>query len=803
MSLDAAPLAPPAGGPPAPWVRRSFLVLVLASFVLRLAYASVDLTYGRFYDEKYVMANVHSALASDDFRPANGYYASLSWTPQALLIGASHLLWKATGIEVFRVLGSQYPEMTPTAFFLARLLQVVFGVGVLCLTYRLGREVFSPEVGLLAALLLAVMPNQIRLSAFFKPDIAIAMLAPAVILLTLAAARRPSRGRFVWVGVVVGLATAAKYTGATLGLPLALVALVLAWQSRRRGDTDRAPDSGLPVTARMTPASSGPRQPLVEEPAAPQPRAALPAPRLLFAWTVMAGVASVATFVAVNPHLAIVLSFLPALGEIYETKGARAGGTHLTVIGDAFEILLSPTQHGLLLGLVALAGGALLVRQLLDRRQSWRRRLELALVLAVPATYIAAYAVATNIAKANNFLHVTPFTALWAGWLLWGVWERLRSRWAIAARPLGRRLATAGWAVATAILTVPAVAYCLDPVIPTAQTQAETTLLAELQPLAHRHLVRERGTPRLELQDRLGLAMQSEVADLGALDPAALDLFDAELFAASRLGGEQGAFFRARLERVPAGAVRHPGQGLLARGTPLVLLLHPWQLAGTPRRLEVTALGAAASAVVASDEASGPSGSEDEEDEPTDPDLLPPFAEDELPSDLAEPGETAGDTPGFAGFALDGDAAPGDEAADAERQARRKRRTGQPLAHSDRPRATGAASPSGRDPAGDTAAATRTTWQIVLPADLPAGQVVSIAVILPRRELGARDVALRGPHEEPLLTVRTRATRRRGTHLTARFVLGPPHERTYELDLRGAAGWIRPRAELYLWEPSG
>jgi hypothetical protein len=73
------------------------------------------------------------------------------------------------------------------------------------------------------------------------------------------------------------------------------------------------------------------------------------------------------------------------------------------------------------------------------------------------------------------------------------------------------------------------------------------------------------------------------VPSLAALSPAWLDLTDAEVFPISRTRGD---FYRSREQRVPRGCrVEVRPQLFRSRGTPLLLVLHPWKTARSPVRL--------------------------------------------------------------------------------------------------------------------------------------------------------------------------------------------------------------------------
>lgn len=85
-----------------------------------------------------------SFVAENDSHPPFSYLLAWFW---------AHL----TGIY-----GSAFPQVAPGTEVKLRLLSVVLGIGVVYLTYLLGRRLFSPKVGIVAGWLAAVSPLLIR-----------------------------------------------------------------------------------------------------------------------------------------------------------------------------------------------------------------------------------------------------------------------------------------------------------------------------------------------------------------------------------------------------------------------------------------------------------------------------------------------------------------------------------------------------------------------------------------------------------------------------------------------------------------
>jgi len=111
-------------------------------------------------------------------------------------------------------------------------LSVVFGLGAIYVTYLLGRRLAGRRAGLLAALLLALTPTFNRYAHEGVPDAALTFFAALATLALVVLVMEPTRRHYVWAGVALGLATAAKYNGAMWAV-VALLAHVWLWRQRR------------------------------------------------------------------------------------------------------------------------------------------------------------------------------------------------------------------------------------------------------------------------------------------------------------------------------------------------------------------------------------------------------------------------------------------------------------------------------------------------------------------------------------------------------------------------------------------
>lgn len=117
---------------------------------------------------------------------------------------------------------------------LFRYIFCLFGLVTIYLLYRAGRRLFSPAAGVLAAFFLALSFLHVRDSRFAMLDIPAALLAVGFFLPAEKILRRGRRGDYLAAGLLLGLATAVKYYGVVLAVPL-----ITAHFSRARRDGER------------------------------------------------------------------------------------------------------------------------------------------------------------------------------------------------------------------------------------------------------------------------------------------------------------------------------------------------------------------------------------------------------------------------------------------------------------------------------------------------------------------------------------------------------------------------------------
>lgn len=534
-STEVEPPASEDGGSglrPRAWIPL-LVALVLLAFALRTWDASQGLHAGAHFDERFSLRNVAGILERGDWRPVQAFYPSLSYLPQVAVLATSELLHRTTGIDLFAVRSRTSDGWSPTAYLLCRLTNVAFGAASLVLLFGIGKHLFGPGEGLLAAAILAAFPRHILSSTHFKPDILVLLLTLLTFWWTLLAVERPRRRAFLRAGVGVGLAASAKYTGG--GAALALVVAVLArFRDRRQ-----------------------------------------------WRWLVLAGVAAVVTFVLLNPWVGRLYTFARRLSHGYAAAGVEEGSDRWVVAQR--EALFLIAHHGWEIAAFLVLGLAWLVWRIArphagDPPWDERRRLGATLLLGQVAGFAVLHALGFPLFRGQNFLPVVPFTSLVAAWAMVELWRVLVRR----APRLGRRaVAAVIWSVTALLLTAAQLGVVYRAVVPTTWAAAGTALASELDQLGLRQVVYEGKAGQLRPTRGARGALVVPVGTLTALRPSALDLADAEVVTLRRLEDDPFVNMRSRRAGTSIRVVR--ARLFTSRGEPVAVLLHPWRLARARR----------------------------------------------------------------------------------------------------------------------------------------------------------------------------------------------------------------------------
>ena len=442
-----------------PWL----LLILAASFVLRLWLASSELNASRFWDEQINLSNVASLLEGH-LRPATGVYQGLSYLPQAGLLAAVEGLHRATGWEGLAVRSAQ--GFTPLAYLLCRLLQTLYGTLSLFATYLLGRRLFSEPAAILGALLLALTERHLHASVIFKPDILLLLWTVVAFLWILDGVEKPGLRSYLLAGLGVGLCVATKLNGALVAIPLVLGTAALFRRERR-----------------------------------------------VALWLLLSGLVAAVVFVLFNPYVGVQVAAFERNLSHYER---RSTGSHLDVLWQTFALPFTRAFHGPLIGLCAVLGGALTAAR--------SRGLRTLVFLSYPVAYIALYSVVTARFKENHFLQILPFTSLLAAYFLLDALAWLARRFPTMGRIPVRGAILGlliGWFAVSAVL------YIHGQVVPETRACAHDFLSRSLPQPQRARLIYAEDDASPVLPGRPLRSGVVAVRSLGAVPAETLDLADA------------------------------------------------------------------------------------------------------------------------------------------------------------------------------------------------------------------------------------------------------------------------------------
>jgi tetratricopeptide (TPR) repeat protein/4-amino-4-deoxy-L-arabinose transferase-like glycosyltransferase len=160
--------------------------------------------------------------------PTLSFY--LNFLAQSVWYFGLSLVGSVSSLNDFRQLLVQHPE---EAVILGRWIDAVLGALLVLPAWRLGRRLAGPAAGWIAGALAAFLPAAVLESQLVGPDVLLALLTGGALVAATRIADRGERSDYLWCGLAVGLAAAAKYPGALLLVPLVAAHVVRALKSGR------------------------------------------------------------------------------------------------------------------------------------------------------------------------------------------------------------------------------------------------------------------------------------------------------------------------------------------------------------------------------------------------------------------------------------------------------------------------------------------------------------------------------------------------------------------------------------------
>ncbi len=202
------------------------LPVVIVAFLLRIWGIGFGLPF-TYHPDEHQYVDTALGFLSGDLNPQRFNNPALFKYLLGTLYGLWYLAGRGLGTFESVTAFQDWAATDPTpVYLLARYTSALLGTATVVVTYALGRLAYDRKTGLLAAALLAGAFLHARDSHYAVNDV------PATFFVTLALffiLRVLQRGRlrdYVLAGVCIGLATATKYTGLLLLVPLLLAHLL-------------------------------------------------------------------------------------------------------------------------------------------------------------------------------------------------------------------------------------------------------------------------------------------------------------------------------------------------------------------------------------------------------------------------------------------------------------------------------------------------------------------------------------------------------------------------------------------------
>lgn len=163
------------------------------------------------YDERWFVPNSFCALTGKLNR-VHSIFGSFLPFLTGLVFGVCYFV-----LRIFRVVDSPagffewYLKDPSTLYLIGRIIFVFLGVGLVALTYVIGRKLYSKRVGLSAALLTTFTFLLVQQSKFMKGDTSAALLILLSFYYAISLIKNYTLRYYILCGVSLGLAIGAKY----------------------------------------------------------------------------------------------------------------------------------------------------------------------------------------------------------------------------------------------------------------------------------------------------------------------------------------------------------------------------------------------------------------------------------------------------------------------------------------------------------------------------------------------------------------------------------------------------------------
>ena len=210
-----------------------FILIIVLAIATRVVGISFGLPHFYHVDEAR-FAKISFTYFTGDLNPHFFHVPSLHTYVVAGLWGVYYLGGKITGdfTSAAHFMEAFEEDATPHVI-LARLLSVLLSVGTILIVFYLGRKMYNPRVGILASVFLVLSPVHNKISHYMVPDVPMVFLLMVSFLCIWFIYVKGDTKFYILAGLFAGLATATKYGGQMLFLPLFLAHLFTVLDNKR------------------------------------------------------------------------------------------------------------------------------------------------------------------------------------------------------------------------------------------------------------------------------------------------------------------------------------------------------------------------------------------------------------------------------------------------------------------------------------------------------------------------------------------------------------------------------------------
>jgi 4-amino-4-deoxy-L-arabinose transferase-like glycosyltransferase len=209
-----------------PSLHRTLLTIILTvALAARLWFLSTGVPHAVGIDEPAIVDRALGILNTGSWNTHAFDYPSLVIYLHALVAIVRFLLGAARGEW------ASLADFDIGAIFLAgRFVTALIGTATVWMTWRVGRLLHSPALGLVAAGQLALLSLHVRESHLILTDVPVTALCILALWLSLRASTLHTVAAFAWAGAAIGLTAAAKYNGGVVAVALLIVWLREYWE---------------------------------------------------------------------------------------------------------------------------------------------------------------------------------------------------------------------------------------------------------------------------------------------------------------------------------------------------------------------------------------------------------------------------------------------------------------------------------------------------------------------------------------------------------------------------------------------